>query len=64
MAGKMLSGMPIGEMREWAREELLDAVDNWIKDNAELHDATDTMILMEQRNRIAKLFKKAEVLSL
>jgi len=64
MAGKMLSGMPIGEMREWAREELLDAVDNWIKDNAELHDATDTMILMEQRNRIAKLFKKEEVLSL
>lgn len=59
----MIDGMPLKEMREWAREELLDAADDWIRDHKAGLDATDESVLIEQRNRIAKMFKKKEVLT-
>jgi hypothetical protein len=56
----MMSEMSARDTKEWAKEEVLDAIDNFIrdwKDNApEVRGLDEINALYLQRNRVAKLF--------
>lgn len=56
--------MSPADLREWAKEEILDAIDDMIRRDHEHTpgglDADDISAFVRQRNRVAKLFRLDE----
>jgi hypothetical protein len=59
-------GMPAKELKEWAQEEILSNLDEFLKmyeENGGRLGADDREALTKQRNRIAKMFHKPEIVT-
>jgi hypothetical protein len=53
-------GMPRRDMKAWAKEMMLDAIDAFMREAGSMEDYDERAALREQRNRIARFLKLPE----
>jgi hypothetical protein len=58
----MIPGMPASELKVWAREEIMDAIDAMIADKkhegGRVIDLEDELALQKERDRVAKFLNR------